>query len=339
MAETSTIADPYAYWRAAREALKSALPLPPIQDGKLQCGYYKTRFVKDGPWIPVAIFKDGGDIVVLVDGAEAKNPNKAWLGCARHPIEYADYQHRIEKGSWPGERIEAEPKVAKIGDNAPPEPTVEVLLPQTLDSIKTWLEQNPILSDSVADIAGNKVGELRKLKSRAQEAHKVEKEPHLEACREVDDRYLPNVKRADAAIKYLLDKINVYFDGKRAKEKAAQEAEANRLAAIKAAEEKAVAAARAAAGRPAIEGVASPTPTAPPPPPVPPAKLAVGGAVGSKVSQRTVDVAVITDIDACFQFFKTNPDVIEVLQKLAQKMIAAKMDVPGVVKEERTVTR
>jgi hypothetical protein len=31
--------------------------------------------------------------------------------------------------------------------------------------------------------------------------------------------------------------------------------------------------------------------------------------------------------------------VIEVLQNLAQKMIAAKMEVPGVSKEERTVTR
>jgi hypothetical protein len=327
----------YAYWAAAREAVKNSTPLPPMQDGKPQGGYYKMRFVKDGPWAPVAIFKDAGDIIVLVGEDESKNPNKTWLSCARHPVDYDVYQTRMETGVWPGERIEPAAKVAGIGDNAPPEETVETILPRELDDIKQWLEQNAIISDEVADIAGNKVGELRKLKSRAEEAHKTEKEPHLKAGKAVDDRYLPNVKRADAAIKYLLDKINVYFDAKRAKEKAAQEAEANRLAAIKAAEEKAVAAARAAAGRP-IEGVASPTPTAPPPPSAPP-RMAVGGAVGSKISQRTVDVAVITDIDLCFQHFKTNPMVIEVLQNLAQKMIAAKMEVPGVSKEERTVTR
>lgn len=336
MSQTETIDDSalYEYWSTAKEALKQSLPLPPIQDGKPQCGYYKTRFVKGGPWIPVAIFRDNENIVTLVDGAEAANSNKAWLGCARHPIEYAAYQHRIDTGSWPGERVDVAPKSATIGDNAPPVETVETILPRELDDIKQWLEQNAIISDEVADIAGNKVGELRKLKSRAEEAHKAEKEPHLKAGKAVDDRFLPNVKRADAAIKYLLDKINVYFDGKRAKEKA----EADRLAAIKAAGEKAVAAARAAAGRHPVEGAGTPTLTAPPPPPAPP-RMAVGGAVGSKISQRTVDVAVITDIDACFQHFKTNPMVIEVLQNLAQKMIAAKMEVPGVTKEERTVTR
>lgn len=333
----------YDYWTAACAAVTNSTPLPPITDGKPQAGYYKMRQIKGGPWLPVAIFRDAGRLVVLIGDDEAKNSNQAWISCASHPISYEIYQSRIESGAWPGGRSDPGARDAVIGDNAAATETIEHALPREVDAVKAWLEQTAIDTDDLAEEAGNRVGELRKLKSRATEAHEAEKEPHLKAGREVDARYLPSIKRADAAIKYLLDKINAFADKKIAAARKAAQAEADRLAAIRAVEEKAVASARAAAGRQegGDEGSVPQalTPTAPPPPAMVPPKLAFGGAVGSKVSQRAVAVAVIEDIDRCFQHFRDNPLVVECLQKLAQKMIDAKMAVPGVVTVEKTVTR
>lgn len=343
----------YAYWDAALIAVENGTPLPPIQDGKPLKGFYRTRVMKGGPWLPVAIYRDAGRMVVLVNEIESQDPNKTWLGCARHPIAYKTYEHRIEFGVWPDE-ASAEPREAAIGDNAPPADPVDVVLARELDAVSAWIKITPINSDEAAEEAGRKVEELRKLKTRVEELHATEKKPHWDKCKEIDDKYMPLIRdtptnpgRAVVAIKFVLTKINDWFDftkaeAKRIADEAARETERQRL--IEEATQRATAVAQeAVAGQRGTEGLdPPPMPIVPPPPPVPPPKLAVGGTIGSKITQRTKPVAMFDGEegqDKCYAHFKGHPDVAELLLKLAQKQVNMKMTVPGIKVKDTTVAQ
>ena len=177
-------------------------------------------------------------------------------------------------------------------------------------------------------------------------AHETEKAPHLAAGRAVDERYLPNIKRAKDAIDFLLKKIGGWADIKRvADQKIAAAAEAERQRLIREATERAVEAARVASttGRQGEVTAPVPSETVIPPEllaPIPPvAKQSFGGITGRKVSQGTRTVAVIIDQDKCYQHFRDNPEVKEVLQRLANAMIKAKVAVPGVEAKEESYVR
>ena len=51
MRRPSTISQLHEWWNAA-----IAQRLPPIHEGQPECGYFKRRIVKGGPWIPVRIW-------------------------------------------------------------------------------------------------------------------------------------------------------------------------------------------------------------------------------------------------------------------------------------------
>jgi hypothetical protein len=67
-------------------------------------GFYKLRFVRGGPWVPVRIYMgqapdpDDGELRgmhtmrAMVDGKDM-DPLWAWTACAGHPIAEHDYRY------------------------------------------------------------------------------------------------------------------------------------------------------------------------------------------------------------------------------------------------------
>lgn len=73
-----------AYWKAAL-----AGEAPPVHDGCPECGWYKTKLVKGGPWVAVRIFIDryvddetgelvSPEIYRAVVGGESRDPAPIW---------------------------------------------------------------------------------------------------------------------------------------------------------------------------------------------------------------------------------------------------------------------
>lgn len=86
----------YAWWKAAL-----AGEAPPIHDGLPECGWFKTRMVKGGPWVAVEICVEReidietGELttdekmVALLDG-QRRNPASIWTYLT--PISRADFE-------------------------------------------------------------------------------------------------------------------------------------------------------------------------------------------------------------------------------------------------------
>jgi hypothetical protein len=108
-----------------------------------------------------------------------------------------------------------------------------------------------------------------------------------------------------------------------------QKARMAALAEARAAEETARKAAEA--GKPVPPPVTPPAPVPPAPEPV----TQVRGAYGRAAAVKLVRIAVVTDQDVVYQAFRTNPDVVALLAKLAQKATDAGATLAGVTIEEQ----
>lgn len=112
----------YDFWRAALKALgtkdnlkdaaAAGVDIPPITE-EPQCGFYKRRLVKGGPWVPVRYFLEqrvSRTTGELVDderlrcqvGATFYDPTDVaiWFACCERPIFEADYRALVERGAW-----------------------------------------------------------------------------------------------------------------------------------------------------------------------------------------------------------------------------------------------
>lgn len=84
--QPSTAAQAFAWWRAAVAGQE-----PPFHDGLPECGYFRTRLVKGGPWVPARIWirreidpetgelTDDEQFLCEVDGMR-RDPVRAWDG-------------------------------------------------------------------------------------------------------------------------------------------------------------------------------------------------------------------------------------------------------------------
>lgn len=89
---------------------------PPIHDGFPQCGWYRTRFIKGGPWVAVEIIcerdiDEAGELsapetlVAIVEG-HRRDPNRLWTFLT--PIARAEHA-RLES-----ERLNGGPMAATM---------------------------------------------------------------------------------------------------------------------------------------------------------------------------------------------------------------------------------
>ncbi|MGE0231739.1 MAG: hypothetical protein AB7O39_03390 [Flavobacteriaceae bacterium] len=301
--------DPYDYWKRtlAGETL-------PIHDGDVQCGFYKRRKFKNGPFVGVAIWlNDDGKPICTDGGALVEHPDRIWTYCAARPITEEAYRAAEANGDF----------IIPDGVHVPGHNSAGMTEDERIKAeIADLQERAAALSvptnKTEADAASNIRDKLNSLSKEADKIRAEEKKPHDDAARAVQQKWKPLVDSAKAAADDIRDKkLTPYL---RAEEK--KQREAAEEAARKAAEE----AAAKGAG-------AERLPTAPAPEPAP---VRAGGVYGKAASLRTIKRAEITDFDALYAALKDNPDMRECVEQCAQKLARAGIALPGMkIIEER----
>ena len=94
--------------------------------------------------------------------------------------------------------------IAPQGHNNPPEPTPIETARETLSDIETeasaWFDGADIENDAQADEVSRIIDNARKAKTRFEADRKVEKQPHLDAGKAVDDAWKPLTTAADRIV-------------------------------------------------------------------------------------------------------------------------------------------
>lgn len=284
----------YAYWANAL-----AGNFGPVHDGDPQPGFYKRKADKNGNWNAIAIWQDG-DTMLAVEAGKTVDANDIWSWCCTKPITEEVYR-RVEAGKgWP-DAIET-----MIGSNNPPADEAEA--DEVENACKAALEaaKQPITNQTDADRLGNHRDRLAKL-YKAKEGERVaEKEPHLEAGRQVDAKFKPilaKVEDAGKAVKAVLTKWLV-----------AEQARINAENAAKARADEEARQAAIAANKPPPEAL-----------PAQEVERPKAGTSGRASALRTFKSAIITDYAKALAAVAENPEVKALVQTLADR--AARADV------------
>lgn len=296
----------YQYWMAALKG-----NFGPVHDGHPQPGFYKKKADKNGNWNAVAIWMEG-DTTLAVEAGKTVDANDIWTWVCEKPITEEVYR-RVERGEdWP-DAIES-----MIGDNNPPADEAEA--DEVENACKAALEaaKHPITNQTEADRLGNHRDRLAKLYTAKEKERKDEKEPHLEAGRQVDAKFKPilaKVEEAGKTVKATLTKWLV-----------AEQARINAEAAAKAKADEAARQAAIAANKP-------------PPEPAPVQEVARPkvGTSGRATALRTFKSARITDYAKALEAVANNQEIRELVQTLADRAARADMALPGceIISEQR----
>ena len=183
-------ANDYQFWRAALRGEKQ-----PVQETNPQCGFYKRRPAKDGPWLPIAIWRNKDDQIVCCFEGKLVDPIKHWTFAAKHPVREASYRHHIRNGHWPDDV--AQPPRSNMPSN--PFEALKLEVEDKLEQAQNWLKTTPKTpTETDANRARNMQAALLKLNKLADAMHKAEKQPHLDASRAVDAKF--EFRKAVAAI-------------------------------------------------------------------------------------------------------------------------------------------
>lgn len=93
----------YAWWRASLRGERVS-----VHEGLPECGFFRTRLVRLGPWAPASIWVEQaldqvtGELTepevyrCLVDG-ERRNPVTAWISLASNPITREAHDRLVEE--------------------------------------------------------------------------------------------------------------------------------------------------------------------------------------------------------------------------------------------------
>jgi hypothetical protein len=317
----------YDWWNRALAGEKVGGPTLPVHDSDAQPGFWRRRASRGGPFLPVAIWEQDGNLVALSDGHEA-DAGEIWSFVCRYPVSEEAYRQRVETGRWPDEdksvvaSMDAAPASQEIGANNPPTDEAEILKGQIEAASAGVSEYSDIRSDESAAKAQGLRSRLLELSGQADKAREAKKRPFFEAGKAIDLVYQPLVKSAKTAADAVRDAIGQHETRKL---RAAEEAR-------KAAEE-----ARIKADREGIKaGKPVPTPAPPPPPPVGALASAttIRGAYGRAATKKLIKKAKVVDYDKAIMALKSHPEIKELVTKLAQRAVDAGVMVDGVEFEE-----
>jgi len=207
--------DKYTYYHSALMGV-----FGPVHENDPQCGYYRMRRGRGGPWVPVAIWRevagenedtgisDSGKLVCLVDGKE-RDPYEIWTWVCRYPVPYETYVAVAEQGqAWPEDlpdlkkaRLNSDATSSStLGHNSAGMSEAEVFLEEIealAQSCDEWLSEVPeICSQVLADKAANYAERFGNLENRAEEARTIEKKPILDQGRSIDGKWKPVISKA-----------------------------------------------------------------------------------------------------------------------------------------------
>ena len=310
-----------------------------------QQGYFRTRR-KDGQWEPVAIFypEDSDQLVAYRNGKEVRNIEELWVWCLRQPISFEAYEQAIAGGGFDDEP----PAPAGIGDNSGDLDPFEALRIEYLgekEQAEAFMKL-PVKTQADADKVAIWSKRLTAIKTKAEGLHKVEKQPHLDAGRAVDDKWRDLKTAPDELAKLLKQHIKPFLQEQiRAEEERQRKAreEADRIrreaeeaaAAAKAAvvdSDESAARAKDQADRLAAQARAAEAEAE--------ARKVNAGRTGARVSMRTEQVAVVTDYAkaAAALVAMKHKDFLAEIDRLALRAAKAGMPFDGMeIREEQKV--
>ena len=211
-------ADLYAWWRAAAYHGETG----PIHEDSPLPGRYRVRQGRE--FVPVAIWWQGpldenGELtddaeLICVMGFEndkkrvdplmewGRQGHVLWHDLARNPIKAELYNAAMKTGKWPD-----------VDDAVVAEPVDD--LASATESVKAGMlniDQHyaKIDNDEHAARAQSLRSSLLELSREFDKKRTAEKGPHLEACKEIDGRWMPVVKSAKAAADKIASALNKY---------------------------------------------------------------------------------------------------------------------------------
>lgn len=310
------LSNDYAYWENALSGKYG-----PVHDGDPQCGFYRKKVSKTN-YVPVAIWREDNVIVATVNDAAA-DASEIWTWVCQNPVTYEAYQARVSNGQWPDDV----PQTPTIGHNAPVDPHEAFRL--DLDAEREAAEQfmaTPIESQEDADKAASWARKIGDIAKKADVERTVEKEPHLKAGREVDDKWRDVIaagKDLAARLKRHIEPFLLAQKRKADEERrmAAAEAERLRLAAAEADQKSERERIELIEAAQKAERESKPTGTS-------------AGRTGAKVALRTEKRARIVDYDKAVEALKSHPEMRELVDRLANRAVKAGIAVDGVEVEE-----
>ena len=357
--------DKWAWWQAALADFRSTGAISqPVHEAEPHIGFYRMREGgKKGPWIPVAIQSSpGGGLVAVVgpwSSGDRREATAVWVSCCRQPVTAEEWTAVAREGKpWSDSILNLvqklpDPPAAPTEDGAPTighnsgEDPADVLatLSEAADelladarkdrktlgapSLETWEKTD-------ADRIQNKIGEIKALKSRVENAREGKTAPMYKAWKDEVARWKPLQDRIDQAVKYLSADVNEWLRAaqERERQEAAERAriERERLQAESERQE---------AERREMEGyTTAPTgqllPPDPEPEPEPEVRVqrVMVGTAGTRAGLRVRKRHVIKDLKAAILFIlesaPNNQDLLATTQVIVNRMRSAGVEVPGV---------
>lgn len=311
--------DEYSFWRDAL-----AGKFGPVHDDDPQPGFYRKRTRRAGPFVPVAIWRDGERMVAFVDG-RAADASEIWTFVCQHPISEEAYHQALNGDGW-DDLDEGVAEQAADRRNSDPEDDAESLRDQVEAARERIAEYASVTSDEQAAKAQSLRARLNELAREADKKRDALKRPHLEAGKAVDAEWQPIIKSAKAGADQVAKAIGEHETRKlrerREAERRAEEARRQQEEAARAAE---------AANKPA-----PPPPATPEPEPAPAPTTTIRGGYGRAASVSVENVVTgITDQDALYTFLRDHPELKEKMFDLARRAVVKGHSVPGVSVEER----
>lgn len=342
------MADQFSTWQQllalaqqhkTKAAMRAAITASGIQILETEpfSGYFRCAATKDGPLLPVAIWREGATLHVVRNNEPVKL-ERVWPYAVWTPVSYDWYEAVAERGEkWPDEHEDravetkaevpaADREVART-DNQPPEESEIDALKREIETASANIAQyNAIGDDDTAAAAQALRSRLNTLSGDADKKREAEKAPHWEKCKEVDRRWQPLVKLAKDGADAIRRLLSAYETEKARKAAIARQEEERRQAEARAKAE----AEAAATGKPA------PEPEPQPEAPITPVNTGkIRGASGRAATVRVIKVAKVADYDAFYAHVKAFPEVKIVMDKLAQRLTDAGETLPGVTVEEQ----
>jgi hypothetical protein len=323
-----------------KAALREAITKAGIQILETEpfSGYFRSAAVKDGPLLPVAIWREG-DVLHVWRAGEQVKLERVWPYCCWNPIPYDWYEAATERGEpWPDQHVDA-PEPEQTPE--PVEASVEVIDKPTTEEKPAEAAKRAIekalagveqyaktATDDQAAAAQELRSKLNELSNKADKKRKALMQPYKEKMDEIHDEWMPLVKMAKGGADTIRSYLGAYetkkFREQQEAERAAQEA----------------AAAQAKAEAPTANGTVPTTHNEPPadPSPAAPTPTAIKGASGRAATVKAVKVAKVTDYDALYAHVKAFPEIKTTLDRIAQRLVDGGQNPPGVeIEEQRKV--
>ena len=217
------VADQFAYWQAR---LRGESPDHTV--GRAEAGYWRLR-QRDGQIVPVRLWREEGtDRLCLIYNLgqpryvedEAEFCERTWAYALQNPVSRDAYTHYVEHKRWPEDLPDVTEEVAaKVGDNAPPETVIVETIKELRAEAERWLKEigGEIKTQEQADKAANFADRFGELEKEAEKTRVAEKEPHLKASRDVDGKWQPVKRDADAAKRWARGLPDAFLKAERAR--------------------------------------------------------------------------------------------------------------------------